>query len=205
MATNEPQGKSAYGFDEPILNDHIDPSTADKYAEIIIDEGTSSSLKKIAKLHGYTYRNIEYKSTGLEFRTPSKTWKLGGDCEDQTILLSSLLLSQGFTVRTVWVQNHVIPEVLLPWDPGTGLDRKVNDATDADVDFAVAGDVDRGEGLEGWWYPVDPEGSRFIGDLKNHYEEDYAVNHGDHWTWNSFENSIAEKSSDYGIKNAFNS
>jgi len=188
----------------------IDPEQVEGTADDIIGVNPYGpdvqDLWEVYQLHKHCFNNVDHVDTGLELRTPKETLEKGGDCEDQSVLLSSLLLSRGFPARIISAHGHCVPEVFLP----RGLNEETNEqiakiyGEENSSSFFACGDLDRGEGLDGHWFAVDTGRSYYIGDLDVLFDDEIVVEKEGLWTWNNFKASFSKMPEDYGFENRFN-
>jgi transglutaminase-like putative cysteine protease len=115
-----------------IIDGSHDPAVLDKAAELVKGLGQLNYPAQAQALWLYVRNTIFYLSDPYHedhFQTPAVTMQRGaGDCDDQVILLGSLLRSVGFQVRLVFVfhqppknyeadfPDHVLLEVNLDSD-----------------------------------------------------------------------------------------
>lgn len=169
----------------------IDPSSVVSKASEIVEQTEESVFKEVCTLHQYCSTEIEYEAFD-EFRHAEEVLETKtGDCTDQTILLSSMLLSREIPVVVVDAADHMFPEALLPVEPAEEFDERIEKFYDLprDTDVrAIGGDFSfSGVTASGYWYPVDSVMSRYLGDFQVHAEEGVLVEEDDAWDWNQLE------------------
>jgi hypothetical protein len=169
----------------------IDPSSVAGKAAELVDRPDNTALNEAYRLHRFCLKEIRYERYE-ELRPAKEVLETGeGDCTDQTILLTSMLLNREIPVVIVDAADHMFPEALLPVEPGEELDERIekfyNLPRGTDV-RAVGGDFSfTGVTASGYWYPVDSVMSRYLGDFQVHAEEDVLVEEDDAWNWNQLE------------------
>ncbi|WP_172795756.1 transglutaminase domain-containing protein [Haloferax sp. Q22] len=137
------------------MEDAVDPSSVAKRAVEIVEQTEESVFKEACSLHQYCSTEIEYEAFN-DFRHAEEVLETkSGDCTDQSILLSSMLLSRGIPVRFVQVQDHIFPEALLKTSPGNISERKVQRLYNIsrDTEVWILGDRNRHDSLDdiGYW------------------------------------------------------
>lgn len=187
------------------ISNCIEPSSVASKAVELVDEQDESTLKEACRLHRFCFEEIAYKRHE-EIRPALEVLESGGgDCMDQTILLASLLLSRGIPVRTVHVQDHMFPEALLPAEPCEELDRGIRKLyrLKADTEVRALGDPAQHDDVDaaGYWYPVDPEMSRYLGDLQVHVEEKLLTAENGDWQFQDVKLCKTYKAEDFGFQN----
>jgi len=175
-------------FSVESLENYIDPASVAPKAVEIVDVSDETALEEVCRLHRFCLERISHENHE-ELRSANEVLEtLRGDCTDQTVLLSSLLLSREIPVRIVHVQNHMFPEALLPVKPGGKTDREVHQLYSLGRETKVRALAEPNHGDEnipasGYWYPVDSEMSRYMGDLQVHAEEQLMVHENGEWQW----------------------
>ena len=177
------------------LDDCIDPSSVAWKAVEVTSQSSKTAIDQALQLHRFCFEEIEYQRYE-NLRPPRDVLESGeGDCTDQTVLLSSLLLSRGIPVTVVHVQDHLFSEVLLPVQPSEELDIKIqqfyNLPKETDVRVVGANNTHPEFEESAYWYPVDPVMSRYLGDFQIHSDEDLVVKRDDKWDWNQLNFSKA--------------
>jgi len=155
----------AYYFET--INRLVEPAEPDvrgKAAEVARSYPGAYNIYQVCALFDMVKEKIEYISDprGNDIWEPAKvTLRIGaGDCEDQAILLSSMLEAVGGTTRVYLTSNHAFAAVYI--GNGTG-------ATDASVEGVrnYYGDVDVNYLTDeyGSWLMLDPTSSLYAGGL----------------------------------------
>jgi len=181
--TNRPQN--------PVLDPVQVDAVAEKAEEIVDKHNCRNPLSETVHLHKYCVNQIRYKRYE-ELRSPEDVLATGdGDCRDQSVLLASMLLAREIPVRFVHVQDHMFPEALLKTIPENISEKKVRRLYNVsrDTEIWILGDRNRHTSIddEGYWYAVDSEMSRYLGDLQIHAEERLLVEKDDRWEWDELE------------------
>ena len=127
--------------------------------------------KYAAVLHRLAMKELDYYSSGSSVPVPSKMLnRLEGDCQDQTVLLSSLYVSAGFDVRVLSLEHkngekrHVLPEVVIPEDK----DKAPGMLRDTYKDLFGFRPGKMAWTNKGWpYFLADPDWSNYVGDRKS--------------------------------------
>jgi len=89
----------------------IDPTGMKRYADEIIKSCNTKECKA-SKIYWWVTENIEYipdPGDEEQIQSPEETLKRGGgDCEDISILMTSLLTSAGIDTNPIFVENHTL-------------------------------------------------------------------------------------------------
>lgn len=157
-----------------------------------------SYMDQIAALHLYVYEKVEYESRNFEtsprsLRMPRECWRRGGNCQEQIMLLASLLKTipevemrtKGLTDNEQNRIGHRILEVRIPAGPDTFksylkdfYDRTQHfEGEPSKMSWSIVKNKDDS------WIVADPEFSSFLGDLSEHRKQGYVVDSDGSWTW----------------------
>lgn len=174
-------------FSAESLADCIEPSSVSGSATELFDGSDETALYEACRLHRFCLERISYEKYE-DLRSANKVLESRrGDCTDQTVLLSSLLLSREIPVRIVQVQDHLFPEALVPLEPGQRVDCTVQKfySLGEEEKVGASGDPNTHSNLDdpGYWYPVDSVMSRYLGDLGIHAEEQLIIEKNGEWQW----------------------
>jgi hypothetical protein len=150
---------------------------------------TPNWVKYSAVAHRIASTQIDYHSSGKTVSRPDEMLDfLSGDCQDQTVLLSSMYVAAGPDVRIISVEKmgedkyHVLPQVKIPVNPGTGTD-ELRDGYEELFDFRpgkMAWTTINGEP----YFIADPGWSDYLGD-RSSLTGSYIRETSDGWTWNN--------------------
>lgn len=158
----------------------------------------SNCIEKAAALHLYVYEKVEFQTRDFsdnprDIRLPKECWKSSGNCQEQTILLASLLKSvpeletrtKGLSDNQEGSVGHRTLEVRIPYAAG--------DFKQTLKDFYKRTHHFNGDPSElHWsrlkesnkiWMVADPTMSIHVGDLSSHRNKGYVVNSGGSWEW----------------------
>lgn len=185
----------------PLENAISVDAVADKAQQLVDDHRCRDLLSETIAIHRYCLNEIEYKQYE-NIRSAEAVLESGdGDCTDQSVLLASMLLARDIPVRLIHVQDHIFPEALLQSDPediNKSRIRKLYNLS-PNAKIWVLGDVNRHDNVDtpGYWYTVDPEMSRYLGDLQIHAKEKLLVKENGEWSWSSTQMCKATSPEDF--------
>jgi len=156
------------------------------------------AVKMCAALHFYCYHKLDYHTRDdydgpgrRPFRSPTETWKRGGNCEEQSILVASLLnMVKGTETKVLSVVTgdrsaaHLVPMVGF-YLGGSKVYDKLESFYREDFHFrynlrngvhwTVDGDLS--------WFSSDSEFSVFLGDTESLADSGYVRDTGSGWNW----------------------
>jgi transglutaminase-like putative cysteine protease len=149
------------------INKIVDPTDASVYNlshEIAAKYQGAYNIYQMCALFDYMAENIKYfsdpSSTENYWCTPDQTIKFGGDCEDHSTLLASLVISLGGAVRMYMTDSHAFIGLYV------GSDDNIQDVTEAiqgyyrtDINLYFLKDK------LGYWLMMDTIGSTYLGGL----------------------------------------
>lgn len=153
------------------------------------------AVKMTAALHLYVSNQIGYESRDnwggsgrRPFRSPVKTWKKDGNCEEQSVLLASLLGSvRGIKSKLVNVTCDTGQRHLLVMSgfriTTTKASEKLNHFY-SNVNVSVSGSQyswKNGAGVH--WFICDAEFSNYVGDRSSLTSSNYVVSTRNGWDW----------------------
>lgn len=152
-----------------------------KLADDVGERGAGRCLQAAALLE-YVEEEIPYDFSlpGGYNRAPVETWRKGGNCVDQSVLLASMLISIGIGCRLARlkkdaIRGHLIVEVFFEVP---NVDRVIDDL-DNFYSRSLTGReyfYERDNANRGYWFICDPTGSRHVGDAKG--LDEYSVGSG---------------------------
>lgn len=151
---------------------------------------TANQYKQAVVLHKMAAEQVEYYSSGSTVSTPENMVDLqSGDCQDQSVLLGSMMVAAGLDIRIVSVdkigedQGHVLVQVKLPdWrvdDPFNEI-RDTHKQLFGDRPSKICCSTFRGDR----YFIADPEWSDYIGD-RSSLTGNYIEKDGDSWTFHN--------------------
>lgn len=179
---------------------HVSTDLTDTANEILEKKGVSRSCEdpvKIAfNLHRYTHKQVKYESRhdpspSRRFRSPLETLENGGNCEEQSVLLASLLESKDVRTQVLALEPREPPEphLSLRCYLGDGTEHKgsqirellggVAEMIDTPILSAIA-DPPRCLGKVRMYY-ADPEFCRYLGDPGYFQSQGYMKREGTEW------------------------
>jgi hypothetical protein len=155
-------------------------------------------IEKAAALHLYVYEKVDFQSRDFgnnprDIRRPKECWKSSGNCQEQTILLASLLKSvpeletrtkglshnqersvghRTLEVRIPYAQQHVKQTLEKFYDRTHHFDRRF--LNQHWVSLKESNEV---------WMVADPTMSSYLGDLSSHRRKGYLIHTGDGFEW----------------------
>lgn len=153
------------------------------------------AVKITAALHFYISQKVDYVSRGSSpdrrrFRPPTEAWKRGGNCEEQSVLLSSLFASvRGVESKLVSGgkpdgSNHLLVFSGYRLGPDPVMDRlKQFYRTDYHFDYSFGSGFSWQDRENVCWFFSDPEFSDYIGDTGSLKRSGYVVDTSDGWEW----------------------
>lgn len=165
------------------------------------DLGSSNNWDQLSAalaLHNYSYNELKYSTRNTSdggrrlFKDLYETWQGGGNCEEQTVFLASLLtavdtVKVGVVRAKNYAGGHLLPEVGVPSPPDSVANvleelRRVENRRFPSTELVHYRQYNS-DGL--YWYPVDPEFSSYPGDLSSLSEKGYVTlySNGD-WEFN---------------------
>jgi hypothetical protein len=155
-------------------------------------------VEKAAALHLYVYEKVDFQSRDFDnnprdIRRPKECWKSSGNCQEQTILLASLLKSvpeletstKALSHNQERSVGHRTLEVRIPYT-GKYVNQKLERFYDRTNHFD--GKLSRVhwtllEKSNEILMVADPTMSRYLGDLSSQRNKGYVVNRGGSWQW----------------------
>lgn len=153
-----------------------------------------SPIEKAAALHLYVYEKVDYElRDDRDFKPPKDCWRSSGNCQEQTIILASLLKSMRkleIRIRSLSHDQdreygHQTLEIKFPYSP--------QDVTDSLENFYNrTRHFDQSTSEFSWscskkddyvWMVADPTMSTHIGALSEHEEKGYVGSSSGSWDW----------------------
>lgn len=171
--------------------DHVAPESVADTARDIIDPSDPgpAGCRDVARLFDFVRERIEYEQTGGGFSYPPDELLAHGqgNCVDQSVLLCSLLESQGFTTRLYSVtcdgDGHMLAGVWIePSDPQSGIWDSLADyytGGTGGFEFDFATQTPTSENTR--YTVVDPEYSEYPGDISSLVDDGYATHYPSGW------------------------
>jgi hypothetical protein len=146
------------------INSLVDFETVDSAVDMIINEHPGEySIIQVVAAYEWVEGNIEYVlDVGDHWQSAEETLLQGyGDCEDQAILLASIVTALGGTARVNIMEQHAFPTVYVGDDNGTleGVRACLSSYYDADVEVCFLEDG------YGYWMVIDTNGIPYAGGL----------------------------------------
>lgn len=185
--------------DEELYRSNLDYRLRPVVKKILEDTfshiGDWDAVKITAALHYYIAEKVGYESRGSSpnrrrFRPPTEAWKMGGNCEEQSVLLASLFASvRGVDSKLISVgkpdgSNHLLVFSGYVLSSDRVLE-KLKEFYRTDYHF----DYEFGSGFS-WqmrddvcWIFSDPEFSTYIGDTGSLTHDGYVIDTDDGWEW----------------------
>jgi transglutaminase-like putative cysteine protease len=165
---------------------------------------TSNQYKQAAVLHKVAARKIEYHSSGSKISSPEDMVDLqSGDCQDQTVLLASMLLAAGLDIRIIAARKikenagHVLVQVQLPDHTVPDQHTEIRDTHESLFNYRpdrLAYTIINGEK----YFLADPEFSDYIGDRSSLVGE-YIVEDGDDWEFHQIRREWVVEAKEYSL------
>lgn len=171
--------------------DHVTPETVADTARDLIDPSDHgpAGCRDVARIFDYVREDIEYEHTGGGFSYPPDELLAHGqgNCVDQSVLLCSLLESQGFTTRLYSIsregEGHMLAGV---WVDTSGPQSRIWDSL---ADYYTSGMggfrfdfATQTPASENARYTiVDPEYSEYPGDISSLVDDGYATHQSSGW------------------------
>jgi hypothetical protein len=152
-----------------------------------------SALARSIALHNFVYRRVDSRDrTGDDpLRRFGEVLDHGGNCEEKSILLASLLSRvEGVGVRFVTIERqsvgHALLEIHVPHGDRDRQADRMRTLYDRTPEIGVSPQRISWEGYGGDdWLLADPEYSRYLGDLQPLIDDGYArlTQNGESWEW----------------------
>ena len=157
-----------------------------------------SYIKKVAALHLYVYEKVDYERRNFgndprDMRMPKECWRSSGNCQEQIVLLASLLKSvPELEMRTKALSHnresdigHRTFEVRFPYAPEDVKEVLKNfyQKTPHFDGSAPKMSWNRVKNKNDTWIVADPTMSRCLGDLSSHRNKGYVTDTEDSWKW----------------------
>lgn len=176
----------------PLVNPRIE-ETAD---DIILyeHERTIDPVEIAFYLHHYVSREVRYDSRhgdggSREFRDPLDALDLGGNCEEQCVLLASLLESKGIPYQFVELEHpgkehgHLSLRCCVTERGEKALERiaELCESTETVQDYQKAISLLETGGRKRRWYFADPEMAVYLGDPSGYRGNGYMTQKGFEW------------------------
>ena len=182
----------------------VDPASVEGLANDLVDRRDKGigGCRNVARIFNYVRDEVEYNNVGSGFNfEPEKTLKRGGNCVDQSVLLCSLLESQGFTTILFSIGSsssghHTCAGVCFMTKD---LTKVWNDLAKFYTDglggtkFSFTSHVPVDENHK--FTVADPEFSNYVGDISSLVDDGYCQRRSE--GWNFYNLKRVEKPSDY--------
>ena len=164
---------------------------------IVHEEGVQNSVL----IFEIVRRKVEWRETGDRIRNPKDVYDSKyGDCEDQSILLASMIAATRLLKHVRFVQlrlgpneGHVFPEI--------GIELSIKDLDDVlesieesysaflneyigHVSYRMEHNVGRFD-TDIMWIPADTTCCQYLGDIDNPRDAGYVRGPSDNWRWNN--------------------
>lgn len=152
-----------------------------------------STPQLAAFLHLYTYNRISYESRHYDsgsrrFRTLHDIHRNGGNCEEKTVFLASLLRPvSGINCRFVSVKRdgayHLLLQLQFTRSRKTRVLRELAQFYEQSENFDGPSVSFHHEGGRRPWLIADPEMSKYVGDISTLESKGYLTVDGNGWEW----------------------
>jgi transglutaminase-like putative cysteine protease len=167
------------------INDIVDPSNSEVFNlshEIAGDYQGAYNIYQVCAIFDYTRANIKYFSDPSSMEnywcTPEQTIKFGGDCEDHSTLLASMIISIGGVVRMYMTDSHAFLGLYI------GSESNVEDITKSVQSYYRTGvNLFYLKDNFGCWLMLDTIGSLYLGGLPLGAVPARDGLTGDGWSW----------------------
>lgn len=172
---------------------HLEQTKGRKFLEKVFGRQYQrySTPELAAFLHLFTYRRLNYEerhAKNRSFRSLNDIWQHGGNCEEKTVFLTSLLQPvKGISCRFISVKrdggHHLLLQLQFPHSEKrqtlselASFYRESERYSDGKVSFHY-------EGGDQPWLMADPEMSGYIGDVSTLESKGYLTTDGSSWEW----------------------
>lgn len=171
--------------------------------EILIEEFVLSDdpVEIAFYLHQYVSDSVRYEARHIdgdsrEFRTPIDCIKAGGNCEEQCVLLASLLESKGIPTQFIELErpNADFGHLSLRCQVTEGATEALDEISDLCASTQTVGEYDKAisvvvsssgglfsSGGKQRWYFADPVMQRYLGDPSGFRRNKYITEEGFDW------------------------
>lgn len=181
-----------------IYHDRINTEKTWPTQEILSNYNTKvqTAVERTTLLHHYLYNEIKYIPKPIRTsnpKTPVQTLeRKGGNCEEQSILLASLLSQiTGVQARILSIQNpeeynHVLLETHFPHSSPEDVVDTVKEIYAEHDRLQETPDALYAEqdSEQRTWFITDPEQSHWLGDMNSLFNSDWAHKTENSWQWN---------------------
>ncbi len=146
------------------INKRVDPeATKDIVSNILANNSNVYSIQAVAEAFDWVRENIVYTDDAQDYwQSASETlsWR-SGDCEDQAILLASMINKLGGNARVNVIDGHAFPSVYVGSDKSvlTNVSKAISSHYQTEVPVNFLNDT------TGYWMIIDTTGFPYAGGL----------------------------------------